>query len=361
MIRLFLPLLTFLALAAPAQAAEQFLGVLQTGAVVRFTDEAPTSLSRAQTVRGIERGDRIVALSREFALGRSGRLYVFNGRTLQARATIAKVALRGTRWTLAQVDERRVRIVGNRGEDYVVDRADFSVTPGPGFRLTTGEPVSPAIAALPDGRIAGVDRARRTLVAETAPGSNTLAPTSLRARFPQGLDLTDPVSFAVVGNTGYVVASLGTKPRRQSRLVMVDMQTGATRGESGPFFFREVVSLLPLGTVAADKTPPRVRIEGAPRTLSLRALARPGGVRFRVRCSEGCFVIASTAIGGRSNIATGRSYDMPGVLEIALPRLSARELRLMRLRLGKTAFIRASVRDWAGNVVVVDKRLRVTR
>jgi hypothetical protein len=217
------------------------------------------------------------------------------------------------------------------------------------------------VTALPDGRLAGVDRVRRVLLTETAPGSNTLAATPLRARHPEGLDLTDPLSFTTVRGTGYAIASLGRQRIRQSRLIGIDLATGAARGESGPFFYREIVAALPLGTVPDDKTPPRVRLVATPKTLSLRALARPGGVRFRVRCNEGCFVLAGTAIGGRGNAVTGRSFDMPGEVEIRLARHTRTELRLLRLRLGKTAFIRVSARDAVGNISVVQKRLKVTR
>lgn len=363
MLRFALILIALLAVPAQADAAQQFLGVLQTGEAVKFTAEAPTSLSRARAFSGIERGDRVVAIAPGFALGRQGKLYVLDVGSLRARVTIARVQLRGTRWTLAvSPDRRRVRIVGNAGEDYLVDARDFSVAEGPGLRLAAnGALVQPAVTTLPDGRIAGVDRARRTLVTETAPGSGSLNETPLRARFPAGLDLTDPLSFAVAGNTGYAIASLGRPPRRQSRLISIDLQTGAATGESGPFFYREIVAVTPLGIVPDDTKAPSVRLLGTPKTLSLRAMARSGGVRFRVRCSEGCFVFAGTAIGGRSNIVTGRSTDMAGVLEFSLPRHTQRELRLLRLRLGKTAFIRVSARDWAGNVTVVQKRLRVTR
>lgn len=363
--RLLLLPLTLLALAVPAQAqaAESFLGVLADGRAVRFSDDAPTGLTTPRRITGLAEGDRVVALAPGLALGRSGRVYRFDTGATRATGTVAQVALRGTSFSLLLDPARtRARVLSNAGQDVTVDVASGATAPGAGLRTTAGQPLAPAATLPADGRLAGVDRARGTLVTETAPGSGVATELPLTTARRTRLTLAEPMAFAVASGRGYLLTALpGTGRVPQSRFIGIDLASGATTGEAGPYFFRRLVALLPAGPVPDDTRPPRASIVSAPRRVSLRDLAVAGRVRFRLRSSEAFQVFASTAIGGRSNIGTLISRDTPGTVTARLPRLSRQELRLMRFRLGRTATFRASVRDWAGNVRTVDRSFRVVR
>jgi hypothetical protein len=363
MLRLALLITALLAFAAPAQAAESFLGVLSDGKLVRFSDEAPTALSTPKAVSGLKRGDRIVALAPGYALGRSGTLYILNSKLGRVTPSVAEVRLTGRSWTLAVLpDNRHVRVFSDTGEETVIDTANFSISPGPGIKLQDGTPVKLAATAMNDGRIVGVDPARGTLVSETAPGSGAATELPLRNTREVKLQFATPLSFAGAAGRGYILSGLpGTKLHPQSRLVKVDLATGRTTGESGPYFFRQLVSFAPLGSTPPDTEPPRIRFLDVPKTVSLRDLAKPYKVRFSVSCSEACQVLGGSAVGGRSNIVTVASRDTPGPLTLLLPRANAKELRLMRFRLGKTIKLRAFVRDWVGNSRIYDRDVRLVR
>ncbi len=359
---LLLTLLAGLLAAAPAQAAERFLGVLADGRAARFTSQAPTALTTPRPIAGLARGDRVVALGAGHALGRSGRLYRLDTRALRATPTGARLDLQGASFSLlVDAAGSRARVLSDAGQDVLVDLAAGTTAPGPGLRTAAGQVVRPAAALLPDGRIAGVDTSRATLVTETAPGSNVVTETPLRNPREARLRLPGPNAFALAGGAGYLVSGFPPQQRPQSRFLPVDLATGDVTGESGPYFFRELRAVLPLGTVADDRRGPRLRIVGAPRRVSLRALARRGGFRLRVRCSEGCFVFASSAVGGRSNAAATRTTDVARTFTVRLPRLAGREVRLMRLRVGRTAFFRVRGQDWAGNTAATARRFRVVR
>src|SRR3712207_9338290 len=62
----------------------------------------------------------------------------------------------------------------------------------------------------------------------------------------------------------------GVKRYPQSRLITVDVRTGAAKRESGPFFFRSIPTAVSLGTVPDDTRAPRIRLIDPPSTISLR-------------------------------------------------------------------------------------------
>lgn len=355
-------LLVLLALvAAPsAHAAESFVGVLADGRAVRFTDQAPTAISSPRPIAGLARGDRVVALAPGLALGRTGTLYRLDARALRATSTGIRVALRGRGFSLV-ASPGRARILSDAGQDLTVDLMTRGMTPGSGLRLATGAPVRATVSALPDGRLVGVEPYRGTMVTETVPGSGVVAEAPLRNERGDRLRFARHLGFATAGGAGYLLSGFPERTfRRQARFFRVDLSSAGTRGEGGPFFRREVVAIAPLGTVEDDRAAPRARFASAPRRVSTRALRREGGVRLRIRCSEGCFAYGATAVGGRPNLAASASRDTAGTVTLSLPRLGRRELRLMRLGARRVNF-RVTVRDWAGNQRIITRRFRLVR
>jgi hypothetical protein len=361
--RLLVILLTALAgLAVPAAASarEGFLAVLANGQAVRFADDSVPGLTSPQRIAGVARGSRIVAVGAGVALDRDGRLYRLSEAARPvATLAAARLQLRGTSFSVIPVPGTQlVRVLSDAGLDLTADLATGTVSPGPGLRLTSGVAIAPAAALLPDGRLAGVDPHRRTLVTETAPGSNLFTEMPLRPRRGE-VRLSDPVAFAVANGKGYVTTRLPVAHFPQSELWTVDLTTGAVVGDDGPYFFRQLASLVPVGSVAADRTPPHATIL-APGTISYRDLVAPNKVRVRVRCSEGCYVSAASAAGGRVNGGMTAARDMAGVVTIRLPGLRKPvERTIMRRRIGRTASLRAVVRDWSGNKRTVVRSFRV--
>lgn len=361
--RVILTLVLLLAAAfpAPASAAESFVGVLEDGRATRFTTPGYTAITTPKRIAGVARGDRIVALTRSVALGRSGRLYRFDARRLRATATGARIALRGTSFSVVELPGGRVRVLSDAGLDVAVDPATGAEEAGPGLRRADGARIAPSVALLPDGRLTGVDAHRLALVTETAPGSGVMTETRLRT---SGIvrRLEGPVSFALAGGRATILSQLPRSLRvRQSQLLFANLADGALTGEAGPFFRRALRAIAPLGTVPDDRTPPQARFVGLPRTLSLRDLRVDRRVSIRVRCSAGCIVSASTGVGGRTNATTTAMRDTPGVVRVRLFGLNQREARLMRLRLGRTVVVRAFVMDWHGNRRTIERKVRLRR
>ena len=356
-----LALLALLAGAAPASADEAFLGVLSDGRAARFTNTALPAVTPPQRVSGLARGDRIVSLSANHALGSSGRIYRFAAGTRRATATGVDLALSGRNFSLV-VDpgQNRARVVSDRGQDLVADLASGTVTAGPGLRTTSGAQITPVLALLPDGRLVGVDAIRNALVTEKERGSSVFAELPLRNRREQELQLAHPLQFAIAAGRGYLLSGFPRPGRTpQSRLIQVDLATGQTTGEAGPFFFRELVALMALATVAPDRTAPRASFVDPPSRVSLRTVSRTGGLRLRVRCSEACSVFAATAIGGRRNAVSFATRDTAGVITVVPPGVRGRALRLMRLRLNKDIFLRATVQDMTNNAREISHRVRL--
>jgi mRNA-degrading endonuclease RelE of RelBE toxin-antitoxin system len=358
MTRFALTLLTLLALAAPAKAAESFLGVATEGPALRFTSQAPSTLGEPSAITGLDRGDRVVAMTPGLALGRSGRLYRLRADLLRATPTPALVALQGATFSVVATEEAatQARVLSDAGQDVLVDLASGAVTPGPGLRSAAGEVLRPAVGRLRDGRLAGVVSGRPLLYTETAPGSNVLQERPLRLRdrvaFPHKL------SVAVAGDAVYVVTGFAERLRRpQSQFLRIDLSTFEVRGEAGPYFPREIQAVLATGTIPDDNTAPRLRVLSAPRTLSLRRL-RTGDYRVRLRCDEPCSVFVSTAVGGRSNAGSGATRATTPAFTVRLAPHSLRELRLLRLGRAR-ARLRFFAADFAGNTRTIYRRVRI--
>ena len=357
---LLLTLVTALVAAAPAQAAESFLGVLADGRAVTFTNQTTNKTSSPRRIAGLEPGDRVVALTSGLALGRSGRLYRLRADLLRATPTRVQIPLEGANHSvIADPELIRARIFSDSGQDVYVDLVAETTTPGPGLRGPAGEPLRASVARLRDGRLAAIVPGRPALYVETAPGTNVMNERRLdlrdRVAFP------NPVALGIAGDFAYALTGFPeelTPP--QSRLLRINLTSGRVDGEGGPYFLRQLVAIVPTGTVPDDTTAPRLRVVSAPSTVSLREL-RAGTVRVRVRCSEGCYVYAGTAVGGRSNSSVSATRATAGTLTLRLGRHTPRELRLLRIAPRKRTFLRLSVYDFANNRRVVNKRVRIVR
>lgn len=356
---LLLTLLALLAAAAPAHAADSFVGVATEGPAVRFTSQAPSTLLGPDAVLGLDEGDRVLAMGPGLALGRSGRLYRMDAPRLRVTPTPAVVALQGDSFSLVpDPAAAQARVLSDTGQDVFVDLASGAVTPGPGLRSTAGEALRPAVGLARDGRLVGVVAGRPALYVETAPGSSVMEERRLRLRdrvaFPNRL------SLAVAGNAAYVVTGFPEQlRRRQSQFLSIDLSTLEVRGEAGPYFPREIRTVVWTGSVPDDETAPRVRVLSAPRTLSLRRL-RTGDYRVRLRCSEACSVFVATGVGGRSNAGSGATRVKTDPFTVRLAPHALRELRLLRLGRAR-ANLRIYAGDFAGNARTIRLRVRIVR
>ena len=361
---LLITLLT-LALTAPASAADRFLGITLEGTSTYFSSQVPTQLAAPKPVAGVERGDRLMAITRGYALGRTGRVYRFDVAARRATPTPVRLALSGKSFSIVAT-ATGVRVLGDQGFDASADLTSGIVTQGPGFTLLgTDTRVSGVWAALPDGRLSGVSPARGTLLTETAPGSGVVTERKFkpRSRSPYARILfATPLGYTVVdGTTGYLVSGLPDLRNPQSALVRIDLATGDIRGEGGQFFFRAFRALLRVGTLPDDTRAPRVSQVRTPRVVSLRDLRVNNRVKVALRCSEACIATAGTAIGGRTNITMSASRDTPGRLRFGLYGLRGRAYELMKHRVGRTAIFRIRVQDWYHNQTTVERTFRLVR
>lgn len=359
--------------ASPAGAATQsFAGVLEDGRLVRFTSQAPLALAAPVRPTGLQAGEQIVALAghggRLLALGSAARLYAIDPATGRAAPAAGGRALsqglRGRRFSLAvSPDGARGRILSDVGQDVTVDLATGAESPGPGLRTQDGAPTRPAAATAADGRLVGVDLARRLLVRETAPGSSTFTASPLAFdRTELGATLGEPTGFAMgADGRAFLLSALLDRGRdRQSQLLRVDLASAAVRPTATGTFLRRVVTVGALGMVAEDTAAPRTRIT-VPRAMSVRRIIAGGTLPVALRLSEAAQVTVSLRVGGRRVGFGFASRDLPGRIGRMDLFLGARDRRVLRGAVGRRVGIVLTTNDFKRNGGSVVRRSRLTR
>ena len=353
---------------ATAGAAQGFVGLTQDSRLVRFQSDAPTGLSSPLRVTGLAPRERLVALAgapgRVYAVGSSARLYLLNPRSARARRIGPPFpeGLRGTRFSLAVTGRNRVgRLLSDVGQSLDVDLATGATTDAPPLRRSSdGGQAFPAADYLDDGRLVGVDMARREVLTETDPGSAVLSVVSLQVE--RGADLGEPggLDIAADGSAWLLASFGGERFRPQSIVLPLDRVAGTAGSRAFRPFLRRIVSFTSTGTVPDDTRPPRVRIV-IPRRLSLRAL-RAGRLPFRVIASEGGQATAWVAIPGERSAGPALSTrDVPGPHRFRYFFLPAGERKRFAARVGRRVRVSIRVSDWAGNMVRRDRTVRLTR
>jgi hypothetical protein len=358
MLRLTLALAALLALPAQASAVEGFAGVTERGSLVRFSSENVFALSKPARMTGLAAGERIVALGKGarglVGVGTSARLYAIDPVTARATAIgpTFPQGLRGSRFSLAVAPgAERARLLSDVGQDLVVDLTTGVTTEGPGLRAARdGSQLRPAADMAPDGSLVGVQIHPDVLVRELVAGSTTMAQMPLAG--PRGVPLGEPLSFQLGENgVGYVVAVATELQRdRQSVLTYIDPSTGGRSGSeshSVQFFGRRINTFAALGSVPADRTPPRVRIR-IPKRISVgRLLDRK--LPIDVRSNEAAQATASLEVLGRNSGLAFVTRDTPGRLRFNYFAPSAREKRRLRAGIGHHLLVRIHVNDLKGN------------
>ena len=363
-------LLAGLALPASASAAERFVGVLENGRLVTFTDPFAYALTTPLAPRGLAQGERLVALSSgprgTVGVGSSAQLYAVDA----VRARVTRIGapfaqgLRGARFSLAVAPGgATARLISDVGQDLTIDLATGAAAEGPGLRRADdGTPVRPAVAYRPDGRLMGVTISPLTLFTESAPGASAFAATALPA--PTGLRLGEPIDLALGTNgRGYVLAVLSDRQRtRQSVLVRFDPATGRpfpSARRSGEFLSRRIDSFTSIGTVPADRTAPRISAR-LPRTVSARrVLARR--LPVVLRCTEACQVTVSLRIGGQRAGFGFASRDTPGTVSVPNFFVQGAERARVRAGVGSQARLVIGVSDFKRNRRSITRTVRLER
>jgi hypothetical protein len=312
--------------------AQGFVGVTDTGRLVRFSDRTLPGLSRPVAVSGLRAGDAIVALDRApsgelLALGRSSAIYALDPSTGRATEKLAPFA-------------------------------------GP---IDPGAPVTFSIA--PDGETAlviapGVDEnvslaggaAHGDFVAQPSAGG----PLTTSTAVPGALENPIRVTVAPDGSV-WLAAKLGADKGReydQSRLVRFDPAAGRVSRADGRYLPRELVALAAVGQVAVPTAPPTAQIT-VPTRESVRAIDAHHGIVARVRLSEGGQVVVSTR--DRSGRALGfglDSRDDAGSLTVT-SMSNARDLRELRRLTGARVEIHFAVHDFAGHMRAYDRSTEI--
>jgi hypothetical protein len=360
-------------MAVPAAAdTNQFAGILDDGRLVRFTSQAPAALTTPLRPGGLVRGETLVALGghqgRLYALGSSARLYAVDPVTARATAVAGgrelASGLRGRRFSLAiSADGTRARIVSDVGQDVVVDLATGAETPGPGVRAADGSELRPAVATAPDGRLIGIDAARRLAVRETEPGAGVMATATLAFDRNRTFGpLTEPTGFAVAADgTSWALAALAIGRRdRQSQIVTVDPATGAARTPGDGVFLRRLVTIGALGRVATDRRAPRVGVR-MPQRLSVRRLIARPLAGITVATGEAGQALVSFRIGTRRVGFGFATRDTPGTHSWQSYSFSAGDRRALRRAVGRRVRVIVTANDFNGNSRSVTLGTRLVR
>ena len=370
MLRASLALLILLVLPAQAQAAEGFVGVTERGSVVRFTSEAPYSLTTPKRPSGLAPGERLVAVGRGergvVAVGSSARLYALDPAT--ARATPIGPSfpqgLRGSRFSLAAApNSDRARLLSDVGQDLVVDLQTGATQDGPGLRRARDStPVRPAADLTPQGALFGVQLNPAVYLRELARGTTTMAESPLQT--PTSFGLGEPVSFSL-GDDGraYVVAVLTDRQRdRQSALLIIDAATGRfapPAARAFQSFGRRLTSFTAIGAVRPDHTKPKIRVR-VPRRMSVAGLL-DHRLPLRVRSNEAGQVTVSLRVGGKSSGFGFATRDTPGAFAFTNFGVVGRERARLRNGVGKRAQVSIGVNDLKGNRRRVVRTVRLIR
>jgi hypothetical protein len=369
MLRVSLALITLLVLPAQAQAVEGFVGVTERGSVVRFTSEAPYSLTKPQRPSGLAPGERLVAVGRGergvVAVGSSARLYALDPAT--ARATPIgppfPQGLRGSRFSLAAAPNSDVaRLLSDVGQDLIVDLQTGATQDGPGLRRARdGAPVRPAADLTPQGALFGVQLGPAVSLRELARGTTTMADSPLQT--PTDLGVGEPIAFQLgEDGRGYVVVVVTDRRRdRQSALLVINTASGRFApplGRAFQAFGRRLTTFASLGGVPADRTKPTIRVR-LPRRVSARGLIERV-LPLRVRSDEAAQVTVSISVGGRPALFTFETRDTPGTFRYTHFALTRREQRRVRAGVGRRIRLTISVNDLKGNRRTVVRTARLS-
>jgi hypothetical protein len=373
-----LALLAGAAAAPAAHAAEGFVGITTSGSSVRFTSQAPTAFTRPARVRGLDPGERILALAGSpsglVAVGSTARLYRLDDAGVRARRVGAPFAtgLRGTAFSLAvEPGGARARMFSDVGQDVLIDLATGAATPGPGLRLTTGEAVAVAASFRPDGRLVGVDRPRRRIVEETAPGSNVLA---VRAATPR-IDVTviEPFTFLLAqdGRGYFAVGGRYARSAVQSYFQKLDLATGRAAPErsaaDNAFLGAALATFGSVGTVPDDRRLEGARVGTPPRRVSLRALVAGSFLRsarvlgLTVSADEAFNALARLRVGGRTIATLGTAKPFFGGTEAFGVGRRAEAARALARVVGRRVRVRVEVEDLLGNRRVFSRSFTLVR
>jgi hypothetical protein len=363
-------LVALLVLPGRASAAEGFVGVTERGSLVRFTTQAPYSLTTPKRPTGLAPGERIVALGRAargvVAVGSSARLYSLDPESGRATAIGPSFpqGLRGSRFSLAVADNGdRGRLLSDVGQDLAVDLATGVTSEGPGLRRERdGAPVRPAADLTPDGAVVGVQINPPVLLRELARGTTTMAERPLET--PEGFGLGEPLAFQLGSDgKGYVIGVAADRQRdRQSVFLRIDPTTGRYAPPTAlafQAFGRRITTFADLGPVPDDHKAPKLHVT-VPRRISLRALF-DHRVALKVRSNEAGQITMSVRVNGKSAGFGFATRDTPGVFDVTNFGAVGKERGRLRSAVGGHVRVSIGASDLKHNHVRVVRTVRLTR
>jgi len=341
--------------AAPAAGAERFLGVSVEGRVVEVTSTAALVASSPgggpyRTVGLDRRADgTLVALRADGALQSLDPATRVFTPLLGGGAVASAFAIEG-RSTFALAPDDGSVLVARTGAAQRID-----LTTGAVSAAATGSVRGPALDHLPDGRLVGIDGARRAVVLQQPDGS-------FRELAGVPVELHGPTRFTLSpdGRTGWLVTR--STVGNGSQLVAVNVATGATDapGVLLPARLDAVAAVGPVpgdaatappagAPVAVGTSPPArfatyVKVDMAQR-FSARAAIRRGGFPVRI-FSQGPVTVDIVVRGGGAEVARR--------LVTIARRVAAGTDALVRLRRGARTRLPRIARQ--GGRVVVEMR-----
>lgn len=379
----FLFVLSLVAGPASASAADRIYGVTAKNRLVTLHSDSPGVFRANKSIRGLARGETILAIDFRpatgalYGLSSGGRLYaiaVKSGRATPAGGPFDPTLGGGDAGFDFNPVADKIRLVTEPGRNVRLDPVSGRIVDSdpatPGIQedgrlaYAPGDPAGSAAPRLAASaytnsrtgatatRLFGIDAARDTLVFQEPPNEGVLSTVGRL-----GVDTGGRAGFDIARN-GRAYASFVVRGSDPVGLFRIDLDSGratpaAEFNAVGAFARRTVAGIRALavaGSVRNDKRAPRVSNRKLNNPLVSELLS--GRVlRLAAGCSEACVVRAQLLLGQRVvGDATGgvRARGGRTVLDLRLSRSGRRVVR--RLRPGVLT-VAIGAADAAGNVI----------
>jgi hypothetical protein len=362
---------TAAALAVPsaASAAEEIAGVTGSNKILTFGSDSPGNIDSAYPISGLASGEKIVGLDTRpstgqlYGLGKTGRIYVIDAASGTSRAVTGPIspvpAGSNLGFNFNPVTDR-IEIVTDSRQNLTVNPDTGTTVAGPPVAYAPGQGggAAPQVGAtafsnpVPTATSTvqyDLESAKDALVRQDgATGQLTTIGSGLGVQIngPSGFDISQ-------GNVGYA----SYKPNGTGtgvNLYRVDLTGGKVAGAaSQPSIGTraaadDTVAIATLGTVANDKTAPKV-VTDAPTSASRVNLSKGRTFFATVALNEAGRVQIDLKVGSKL-VAQGKGevYTRAGAVKIRITPTAAGKTLLKKKY--KKATMKVGARDRAGNL-----------
>ncbi len=235
-----------LTIAPPPPSATQFFGLTVGNNLLRFSAAAPNQLSSSVAINGLQTGESLLGIDvrpangQLYGLGSSSRLYQINpvsGTAIPVGTSPFTTTLSGTNFGFdfnPVVD--RIRVVSDSGQNLRLNPntgtiAGIDTALSPGTPQVVGVAYTDNFSGTTRTTLYAIDTVSDTLQLQgglngpPSPNGGVLTPVG-----PLGINTTSEVGFDIALESGLAFAALNLNGTSTSRLVVIDLTTGAATG-----------------------------------------------------------------------------------------------------------------------------------